>query len=70
MHPTDVEETRTIAHVRIHVERVIGTIRQKYKILTDTVPITLISVNDGLLLNELVVVCCALVNICPPIVPM
>ena len=29
---TEVEETRKIANVRIHVERVIGYVRQKYKI--------------------------------------
>ena len=29
----EVEETRSIANARIHVERVIGLIRQKYTIL-------------------------------------
>lgn len=30
LHPIDLENTRAIAHVRIHVERVISLIRQKF----------------------------------------
>ncbi len=29
---TEIEETRAIANVRIHVERVIGNVRQKYSV--------------------------------------
>ena len=35
----EVEQTRKIANVHIHVERVIGNIRKKYLILSDTQPI-------------------------------
>jgi hypothetical protein len=35
----EVESTRKIANVRIHVERVIGSVRQKYTMLQSTVPI-------------------------------
>ena len=35
----EVEKTRTIANVRIHVEQVIGSLQQKY-ILKQTIPIT------------------------------
>lgn len=39
LHPIDLENTRAIAHVRIHVERVIGLIRKKYRICSVIVPI-------------------------------
>jgi hypothetical protein len=35
----EVEEMRTIANVRINIERVIGLVRQKYIILQVTLPI-------------------------------
>ena len=34
----DVEQTRKIATVQIHVERIIGLLRQKYTILQQTLP--------------------------------
>ena len=67
----EVEQTRRIANVLIHVERVIGLIRQKYTLLTGTQPIDfLISRgNDIPMLDKVVLVCCALVNLCDSIVP-
>lgn len=41
----EVHETRTIANVRIHVERVIGFIKQKYTILQSTLPIHFLTIN-------------------------
>ena len=69
----EVEETRTIANVRIHVERVIGMVRQKYSILHDTIPIDFVIIRKGEdtpLLDRIVRICCALTNVCNPIVPI
>ena len=38
-----VEQTRNIANVRIHVERVIGNIRKKFSLLSDTQPIDFVT---------------------------
>ena len=73
--PVDVETTRGIANVRIHVERVIGTLRQKYTILQSTLPTDFLTSNINgppekqvPLLDRIVRVCSALVNLCPPII--
>lgn len=69
--PVETEETRHIANVRIHVERVIGLVRKKYKILGHAViPIHyLVSKNSQVcLLDKLVLVACALTNCCKSIV--
>ena len=38
---------RMIANVRIHIERVIGCVRQKYSILWGTLPIDFLVVRKG-----------------------
>jgi hypothetical protein len=69
--PVDVEETRNIANVRIHIERIIGSLRQKYEILTKILPIVLLTThNKGMPeIDKILIVCCALVNMCPSIIP-
>nr|CAI5829830.1 unnamed protein product [Callosobruchus analis] len=68
MHPVDLEASRNISHCRIHVERVIGVLRQKYRILEGTLPISLLSTGGSEpILNKIVHLCCALINMCPPI---
>ena len=66
----EVEQTRRITNVRIHVERVIGLIRQKYSLLSDTQPIDFIMSKEGSnpLLDKIVTVCCALCNLCDSVV--
>lgn len=68
----DIETTRKLASVRIHVERVIGLLRRKYKILHGTFPMTTLKKIDSQLafIDKIVVVCSALLNLCPGIVPI
>ena len=66
----EVEQTRQIANVRIHVERVIGNVRQKYSILSSTQPIDFVYSNDEVVtLDKIMCVACALVNMCDSVVP-
>lgn len=69
----DVEETRKIACSRIHVERVIGNLRKKYKILSNILPISLIKSKQDLpnplcTVDKILIVTAALTNLCPSVV--
>ncbi|KAI4821186.1 hypothetical protein KUCAC02_029128 [Chaenocephalus aceratus] len=70
----EVEETRTIANVRIHVERVIGLVRRKYQILQSrAVPIEHMLTKPGealALIDKIGVICCALSNLSVSVVPL
>ena len=66
----EVEETRRLANVWIHVERIIGLVRQKYQILGGILPTeTLYSDNSTPQVDKIATVCCALTNICNSVVP-
>ena len=68
----EVEETRTIANVRIHVERVIGCVRQRFSILQSTLPIHFLAIRKGEevpLVDRMIRVCYALNNLCNSVVP-
>ena len=68
--PVDLEKTRGLASVRIHVERVIGMTGQKYRILSNTIPVSLLkSPGNALIpLDKIVHVCCSLANVSDSVV--
>ena len=70
--PIDVEKKRKIATVLIHVERIIGVLRQKYTILQHTLPTNYLICRKSEpvpLIDRMIRVCSALVNLCPPTIP-
>ena len=70
--PLDVERTRGIANVRIHV-RVTGLLRQKYSILQGILPIDYLTCSEKSgkipLIDMMIRVCAALTNLSPSVVP-
>lgn len=68
----DVEETRKIANVRIHVERVIGLVRRKFTMLQSILPVALVTARQGdnlAPIDKIAIICCALTNLSESIVP-
>ena len=68
------EYKRLRTNVRIHVEQVIGNLKNKYSTLNGTLPIDylLSKGNDTeklITLDRTVHVACALINLCPSVVP-
>lgn len=67
----EVEKSRRLARVRIHVERVIGQLRKKYKILQQKLPMTLIkrpSDRDAATIDKILLVTAALTNLSQSVV--
>ena len=71
--PLDGKRTRGIANVRIHVERVIGLLRQKYSILHGILPMDYLTCSEKSgkipLIDRMIRVCAALTNLSPSVVP-
>ena len=68
----DVECSQKIAKVRIHVERVIGLLKNKYTILQGTLPITFLKRkhdSEYAFIDKVLIVCSVLVNLSPTVVP-
>lgn len=70
MDASELERTRNLAKIRVHVERIIGLLRQKFLILTNRQPITATSKINGdeMYFDYIVKICCALTNLCPSII--
>ena len=67
----EVEKSRRLSRVRIHVERVIGQLRKKYKILQQTLPMTLIkrpSDQEVATIDKILLVTAALTNLSQSVV--
>ena len=67
-----MHDTRGIANVRIHVERVTGHVHRKYTILSGTLPVDYLSKRCGEelpLIDIIVPLCCVLSNLSESVVP-
>ena len=69
----EVDTARQLSRVRIHVECVIGLLCQKYTLLESTLPINMIMCSQETelsMVDKIVLVCCALCNCNPSVVPL
>ena len=67
---SEIDWSREISHVHIHVECVIGLLKQqKYKILQHQLPITLLKSLDSCTIDDIVTTCAALTNLSDLVVP-
>ena len=65
----EVDWSRGISHVHIHVERVIGLLKQKYTIMQGTIPISLLKDGTECTIDNIITTCSALCNLCVTVVP-
>lgn len=68
----DVEISKKLSQVRIHVERVIGLLKNKYTLLQGRLPISMLKHKDDsdvCNIDRILVVCASLVNLCKSVIP-
>lgn len=72
LHPIELENSRKTSSLRIHVERVINTLREKFNICSDIAKISALSkrneIFDRDLYDMVIFVCACIVNLCPSVV--
>ena len=67
-----MEISKQLSQVRIHVERVIGLLKNKYTLLQGKLPISMLKHKDDsdvCNIDRLLVVCASLVNLCKSVIP-
>ena len=69
----EVEYSKRLSKVRIHVERVIGLLKNKYTFLQSTLPVNLLrhrSDSEYANIDKIITVCAAITNLSPSVVPL
>jgi hypothetical protein len=68
----DAEMSKKLSKVRIHVERVIGLLKNKYTLLQGKLPINILKLKYDTSesnIDRILVVCASLINLCKSTVP-
>lgn len=68
---SEVEYTKEVSNVRIHLEQVISLVRNKFRILKSNMPLEFLrsTGQDVAPIYKTAVVCCSLINTCHSVVP-
>ena len=72
LHPREVEHTRKVAGVRIHVEPVIRLVDRKFRIFESEVPLEFLKLRQEEsvpTIDKVMQVCCYPTNLCSSVVP-
>lgn len=70
----EAEGFQEASPMKVHAQRVVGLLRERYSILSSTVPLSIIRVRPSgeltkSLVDKIMMTCCALCNLCETIVP-